>query len=132
MKYTTQKVEISRGIVEEQEARVVLQRRRVEKAVADRDPAEEARARLLIMEQSLLSMKRFLRFLERDLEAELSLHARQTQKRIKKTGSPEKIENLADDFASRATASVLSPDDEMNQLETLAKAMRPAHRLAGR
>lgn len=124
MKYTTQRVEVSRGIVKEQEARVVLQRQKVEKAAADRHPADEAQARLLIMEQSLLSMKRFLQFLERDLEAELSLHKHQTQTRIKKMGSPEKLEKLADEFASRATASVLTPDDEMNQLETLAKAMR--------
>jgi hypothetical protein len=34
------------------------------------------------MEQSLLSMKRFLLFLERDLKAELSLQKRQSQKRI--------------------------------------------------
>jgi hypothetical protein len=126
MKYTTQKIEVSRGIVKEQEARVVLQRRKVEKAVADHHPADDAQARLLIMEQSLLSMKRFLRFLERDLEAERSLHKHQAQTRIKKMGSPEKIEKLADEFASRATVSVLTPDDEMNQLETLAKAMRPA------
>jgi hypothetical protein len=103
-----------------------LQRRKVERAVADHHPADEAQARLLIMEQSLLSMKRFLRFLERDLEAELSLHKHQAQTRFKKMGSPEKIEKLADEFASRATVSVLTPDDELNQLETLAKAMRPA------
>lgn len=68
MKHTTQKIEVTRGLVKEQEERVVLQRRKIGKALVDRHPADEMQAHLLIMEQSLLSMTRFLRILERDLK----------------------------------------------------------------
>jgi len=82
MKYTTQKIEVSRGRIQEQETRITRQRAKIERALAERHPADELQARLLIMEQSLLCMVRFLRFLERDLADELSIHKYQTQKRI--------------------------------------------------
>jgi serine/threonine protein phosphatase PrpC len=131
MQHTTQKIEVSRGIINEQEARVAQQRQTVERAVADHRPADEAQARLLILEQSLLSMKRFLNFLERDLEGALSLHETQTRKRIaareKSLPRPEQeIEDLADDFAALATDTVLTPDEDLNYLEGLARAMRPS------
>jgi hypothetical protein len=132
MEYTTKKIEAGRAIIKEQEARVVHQRRKATNAV-NRHPAEEAHARLIVMEQSLLSMKRFLRFLERDLEAELSLHERQSQKRIKAKNKGGRtpaggIDQLADEFPSRATASILTEDGDPELLDKVAKAMRPAHR----
>jgi hypothetical protein len=133
MKFTTPKIESSRSIVREQEERVVRQRRKTQQLIAERHPADDAQARLLIMEQSLLSMKRFLRSLEHDLEIELSPHKGQTQKRIKATkkavSTPaDEIEEIADDFASQATKSVLAADNELHYLDGLAKAMRTATR----
>jgi hypothetical protein len=84
MQYTTQKIEQTRNNIADSEQRVLRQRRRVEKMLIERLPADEAQAQLLIMEQSLLSMVRFLKTLERDLEmGDLSLHRVQTAKRIK-------------------------------------------------
>jgi hypothetical protein len=71
MRYTTQKIEVARGQLVLAEQQVAVQRRRAEEAGAARGgPAADAWARLLIMEQSLLAMARFLRFLERDLEGD--------------------------------------------------------------
>jgi hypothetical protein len=67
MQYTTQKIEQTRANVVQAEQRVVRQRRRVEKMLVERHPADEAQAQLLIMEQSLISMTRYLKTLERDL-----------------------------------------------------------------
>jgi len=83
MKHTTKKIEAARGQIVETEQRIQRQRRRVEKLLVERHPADEAQAQLLIMEQSLGAMKRFLQILERDLESALSLQGHQTAKRIK-------------------------------------------------
>lgn len=84
MQYTTEKIEQTRSNIAQTEERIVRQRRRVEKMLVERNPAEEAQARLLIMEQSLIAMTRFLKNLERDLNmGDLSLHRHQTAKRIK-------------------------------------------------
>jgi hypothetical protein len=84
MQYTTQKIEQARNNIVEAEQRIQRQRRRVEKMLVERHPADEAQAQLLIMEQSLLSMVRFLNTLERDLQAgNLSLQQKQIGKRIK-------------------------------------------------
>jgi hypothetical protein len=83
MKYTTEKIEQARANVVQTEQRIGRQRRRVEKLLFERHPADEAQAQLLIMEQSLISMTRFLKNLERDLDmGDLSLQRRQTTKRI--------------------------------------------------
>jgi hypothetical protein len=68
MEYTTEKIEHTRNSIVQAEQRIARQRRRVEKMLVERHPADEAQAQLLIMEQSLLSMIRFLTGLERDLE----------------------------------------------------------------
>ena len=84
MQYTTEKIEQTRNNIVQTEQRIARQRRRVEKMLVERHPADEAQAQLLIMEQSLIAMTRFLRNLERDLEVgDLSLHRHQTNKRIK-------------------------------------------------
>ena len=84
MKYTTEKIESTREHIVQTEQRIVRQRRRVEKMLIERHPADEAQAQLLIMEQSLISMTRFLKNLESDLEmGDVSLHRLQTAKRIK-------------------------------------------------
>ena len=84
MQFTTEKIEQARSNIVETEQRILRQRRRVEKMLIERHPADEAQAQLLIMEQSLISMTRFLKNLERDLQLnDLSLQGRQTAKRIK-------------------------------------------------
>jgi len=127
MQYTTKRVEVTRGIVREQEGRVARQRNKVALAISNRQPADDLQARLLIMEQSLISMSRFLKILERDLDEELGIHKCQTQKRIKdprKALRSQTIEEAADEFASRATASILTPDENVEGLDALAKALR--------
>lgn len=70
MQSTTDKIESTRADVVQAEQRIQRQRRRVEKLLVERHPADEAQAQLLIMEQSLISMTRFLKALERDLEVD--------------------------------------------------------------
>jgi hypothetical protein len=84
MEYTTETIEHTRNNIAQTEQRIVRQRRRVEKMLVERHPADEAQAQLLIMEQSLIAMTRFLKNLERDLElGDLSLQGYKTAKRIK-------------------------------------------------
>jgi len=68
MEYATEKIERTRNHIVETEQRILRQRRRVEKMLVERHPADEAQAQLLIMEQSLISMTRFLKNLERAFE----------------------------------------------------------------
>ena len=89
MQFTTEKIEQARSNIAETEQRILRQRRRVEKMLIERHPADEAQAQLLIMEQSLIAMTRFLKNLERDLQLnDLSLQGRQTAKRIKAAPNP--------------------------------------------
>ncbi|MDQ7246616.1 hypothetical protein [Dongia sedimenti] len=68
MHSATEKIDATRDTIAQTEQRILRQRRRVEKMLIERHPADEAQAQLLIMEQSLISMTRFLKNLERDLE----------------------------------------------------------------
>jgi hypothetical protein len=130
MEYTTRKVAVSRGHLQEQEARVARQRKKVEQAIADRSAAEEMQARLLIMEQSLIAMARFLKILERDLQSDLSIQGYATQKRIKdrrELGRSETLVQAADQFAPPAPTAALTPDRDFESLDKLAKAIeKPA------
>jgi hypothetical protein len=132
MEYTTKRIEVTRGIVREQEARVAQQWRKVMEFRAAHDPADELQARLLIMEQSLIAMTRFLKILEWDVRGELSLHKHHVRKRIedrRKAVRTETIAEAADRFASHARDSILAPDENLESLDRLAKAIRP---LSGR
>jgi hypothetical protein len=73
MQYTNRTITVSQSRIVEAEGRVARQRRVVERLGNDRHPADHAVALLLVMEQSLLSMKRFLATLERDLERSLGV-----------------------------------------------------------
>jgi len=68
MELATEKIEQARSDIADAELRILRQRRRVEKMLIERHPADEAQAQLLIMEQSMLSMVRFLKGLERAVE----------------------------------------------------------------
>jgi hypothetical protein len=84
MRHTSEKIEHTTENIANAEQRVVRQRRRVEKMLVERHPAEEAQAQLLIMEQSLIAMARYLKTLMEDLEAgDVSLQKRITEKRIR-------------------------------------------------
>jgi hypothetical protein len=71
MRYTNRTIAGSQARISEAEGRVARQREVVERLENDHHPADNAVALLLVMEQSLLSMKRFLTTLERDLEQSL-------------------------------------------------------------
>ena len=128
MEYTTKQIEISRGIVREQKARIAQQRRKVMQVPVDHDPFDEMQARLLVMEQSLVAVTRFLKILERDIQDEFSLHEHQVRKRIenrREAARTETVSEAADRFASQARDSILAPDENVESLDRLAKAMRP-------
>jgi len=84
MLHSPEKIEETKSNIVQTEQRILRQRRRVEKMLIERHPADEAQAQLLIMEQSLISMTKFLKTLERTLEIDdLSLQRTQGAKRIK-------------------------------------------------
>ncbi len=86
MNYTTETIEQAKNDIVQTEQRIMRQRRRVEKMLIERHPADEAQAQLLIMEQSLIAMTRFLKTLERDLGGDdLSPRREKTARRIKAT-----------------------------------------------
>jgi hypothetical protein len=128
MDYTTKKVGVSRGIVRAQEKRVARQREKIAHAVADRDSADALQARLLIMEQSLICMVRFLKNLERDLTDDLSLQSVQAQMRIKSAMKAEAHTESSEANAELAPAPAPAPEEPRAPFETIAKAMR---KLAG-
>jgi hypothetical protein len=128
MEYATKKIKLSRGAVRAQEARVARQRAKVEQAMANRHPADELQARLLIMEQSLIAMARFLRGLERDLADDLGIPHHQTQKRIKsakKAAARAEPDAPVPAPAAAAIFSVPVPNEGTAvPFDTLVKAMR--------
>ena len=74
MQYASEKIEQAKAMIAENERRILRQRRRVEKLRYDRQPADEAQAQLLIMEDSLLELNRYLTTLVNDLNpADVSL-----------------------------------------------------------
>ena len=102
MKFTNEKLESSRNIVRAQQTRVDRQRQMIEAARAARHPLDDLQARLLVMEQSLLSMKRFLSILERDLEMSLGIHRPRRQTRAK-AKQPESDAGAEDEPGSTDT-----------------------------
>jgi hypothetical protein len=74
MQYASEKIEQAKAMIAENERRVLRQRRRVEKLLYDRQPADEAQAQLLIMKDSLVELNRQLTALVKDLNpADVSL-----------------------------------------------------------
>jgi hypothetical protein len=84
MRYANRTIIVSQSRITEAEGRVVRQRKVVQRLENDRHPADHAVALLLVMEQSLLSMKRFLSTLERDLERSLGQGKPQRRKASRK------------------------------------------------
>ena len=87
MEFTAEKIEQTRSNMVQTEQRILRQRRRVEKMLIERHPADEAQAQLLVMEQSLISMARFLKTLERELEVVDLSHQHPQTKRAKSAQS---------------------------------------------
>ncbi len=97
MLHSPEKIEETKSNIVQTEQRILRQRRRVEKMLIERHPADEAQAQLLIMEQSLISMTRFLKNLERQLEiGELSVKRPDSAKRTK--AQPPKAEGVSSDL----------------------------------
>jgi hypothetical protein len=86
MRYSTKRIEVARGQVTVAERSVERQRRKVTQLQKEHCPADDAQARLMIMEQSLLAMVRFLAFLQEDAASEpsTSLSKYETAARIRK------------------------------------------------
>ena len=74
MQHTSETIEQAKAMIAESERRTLRQRRRVEKLLYDRQPADEAQSQLLAMEDSLLELKRYLATLVTDLNPGLSQH----------------------------------------------------------
>jgi hypothetical protein len=126
MEYTSKRVEATRGRVRDQEKRIARQREKIERAIIDRHPADELQARLLIMEQSLIAMARFLRNLEQDLWDELGIHHYPTQKRIR-AGHQARAHHDATEALHEPTAPSRAaevPSDERTPFDTVMKAMQ--------
>jgi antirestriction protein ArdC len=79
MQYTKRTLVVAQSRVSEAEGRAIRQRDVVNRLKDVGHPADDAIALLLVMEQSLLSMKRFLATLQHDLE--LSLGAEKPSRR---------------------------------------------------
>jgi len=128
MEYTSKRVEATRGRVRDQEKRIARQREKIERAIIDRHPADELQARLLIMEQSLIAMARFLRNLEQDLWDELGIHRHQTQKRIragqKACAHHDAAEAAHEPTAPSPTRMAEVPSDDRTPFDTVMKAMQ--------
>jgi hypothetical protein len=74
MQYTSETIEQAKAMIAESERRILRQRRRAEKLLYDRQPADEAQAQLLIMEDSLLELNSQLTTLVKALNpADVSL-----------------------------------------------------------
>jgi hypothetical protein len=71
MRYAKRTIVAAQSRVSKAEGRVAKQRKAVEALENASHPADHAIGLPLVMEQSLLSMKRFLSTLERDLEQSL-------------------------------------------------------------
>jgi hypothetical protein len=70
MKYTTNRIEVTKGRIYRTERRVARQREIVERGPKDGEFGIQAQALLLVMEQSLLSMVRFLHAMEQVIDIE--------------------------------------------------------------
>jgi hypothetical protein len=95
MRYTSRTIIVSKSRISEAEGRVARQRKVVKKLQHDEHPADQATALLLVMEQSLLSMKRFLSTLERDLERSLGMAEKPLRRKAARYREIAKRDELA-------------------------------------
>lgn len=70
MKYTTNTIEVTKGEIHRTQRRIARQREIVDNFPREGEFGTQAQALLLIMEQSLLSMVRFLHTLEQAIDIE--------------------------------------------------------------
>lgn len=109
MRYTNRTIVISRSRIREGEQRIAFQRKLVERLESADHPVESAIARLLLMEQSLLSMKRFLATLERNLERDLERSFGLKTKPHRSKAKPHRTETDVDAMAQQVV-NVLSAE----------------------
>ena len=114
VQYISKKLEVTCGLVRVLETRIARNRKKPMPA-KDRDLADELQAMLLIMEQSLISMTRFLRIVERELEDKLDAEGRQAPKRgtkaRRKEARPKTVHQGANRFPPEGNASVRDEDN---------------------
>jgi len=102
MEYTTTKIEVTRGKVQEAERRTVYQRKILERLPPEGELGNQAQALLLIMEQSLIAMTRFLKTLEKQLAESEGLAGRQKMQTRVKLRRPVQAETEAPDEPTAA------------------------------
>jgi hypothetical protein len=95
MRYTKRTIIVSQSRVSEAEERVTRQRKIVEKLESARHPADDAVALLRVMEQSLLSMRRFIATLERDLERSLGIGEKPHRTKVARRQDEARTDRIA-------------------------------------
>jgi hypothetical protein len=110
MRYTKQTIIVSQSRISEAGKRVARQRQLVERLEIARHPADHAASLLMVMEQSLLSMRRFLSTLERDLEISLGVVAekplrRKAERYRAKSNSGDVAQHVMDVLRDRGIAA---------------------------
>ena len=97
MRYTNRTVIVSKSRISEVEERITRHRKVVQELQHSGHPADHATALLLVMEQSLLSMKRFLSTIERDLERSLSVAEKPLRRKAARYRERAKNDELTQD-----------------------------------
>jgi hypothetical protein len=111
MRYTNRTVVGSQSRIITAEGRVARQRKVVQRLEDAGHPADNAAGLLLLMEQSLLSMKRFLTTLERDLERSLG-----AGKPLRTKGSRRQVKAKTDKLAEQKVDALQSRGLEADQV----------------
>jgi len=86
---------VSQSRVTEAEDRVTRRRKLVDRLEAAHHPADDAIARLLVMEQSLLVMRQFLSAVEQDLERSLGLAEKPLRRKVKRHRTKSNTDEIA-------------------------------------
>jgi len=105
MKYTTNTIEVTRGEIHRTERRIARQKEIVENAPKEGEFGTHAQALLLIMEQSLLSMVRFLHTLEQAIDIENGKGERAALRPRRPSRRQRKVPELHPDLAEAGTST---------------------------
>jgi hypothetical protein len=106
---TNRTIVVSQSRIAEAEHRVARKGKVVQKLESAGHPADNATGLLLVMEQSLLSMKRFLKTLERDLERSLEVE-KPLRTKVARRLAKAKTDELAQQVMSRLGRGEIQAD----------------------
>jgi hypothetical protein len=132
MQYKKRTIIVSQSRISESEARISRQREIVGQLERSQHPADHATALLLVMEQSLLSMRRFLEILERDLERSLGLPGKPHRTKVERrraAGSKETIAKQVVDLPRDTDITAGCPDGGETESSAPAGTRTPGARL---